>query len=235
MQGVLTDIFTAFFEREVAVTGCSRTDSGVHAEQFCLTVSLPDGSLPVPPDRLPLALVPYMPPDLSVVSARAVKDGFHARYDAKGKEYVYRIRRAAVNDPFYRDRAWQVFYPFLPDALARMNEAASRLCGTHDFSAFRAEGSPTRSPVRTVFSCRVEQQGEMYDLHIHGDGFLYNMVRIIAGTLVAVAVGKLSPHDVSAALHSRMRTRAGATAPPEGLYLHRVFYDEADFEKEKNS
>lgn len=232
VQGTLTEILTRFFGTEVMVTGCSRTDSGVHAEGFALTVALPSGTLPVPPEKLPLALSPMMPPDLSLYHAQAVMDGFHPRYDAKGKEYRYTILRTPVYNPFYRDRAWQVYYPFLPDATARMNQAAKHLVGTHDFSAFRAEGSPTRSPVRTVFDCHVENEGEVYTLSVTGDGFLYNMVRIITGTLLAVATGRISPEEVGSILASRNRTAAGATAPPEGLCLYRVMYDEADLLKE---
>lgn len=232
VQGTLTRVLEGFFDTSVTVTGCSRTDSGVHADAFALTVGLPHGTLPVPPEKLPLALAPYMPPDLSLYRARAVGDGFHPRYDARGKEYRYTVLAVPVSNPFYKDRAWQVYYPFLPDALERMNRAAKQLCGTHDFSAFRAEGSPTRSPVRTVFDCHVERDGDLYTVSVSGDGFLYNMVRIITGTLLAVATGRLSPDAVTDILASRNRTRAGATAPPEGLCLARVFYDEADFLKE---
>ena len=231
VQGTLTEILEGFFERPVMVTGCSRTDSGVHADGFALTVAFSDGSLPVPPEKLALALAPYMPPDLSLYAARAVCDGFHPRYDARGKEYRYSILAVPVANPFYKDRAWQVYYPFLPDALERMNRAASHLVGTHDFSAFRAEGSPTRSPVRTVFDCHVVREGELYTVSITGDGFLYNMVRIVTGTLLAVATGRMAPDDVERILASQNRTAAGATAPPEGLCLARVFYDDADFEK----
>ena len=231
VQGVLTEAVRAFFDVPVAVTGCSRTDSGVHAEDFRLTLALPDGSIPVPADKLPQAIAPFLPPDLSVVEAIPVEDGFHPRYDAVKKEYRYLIYAGRVMDPFYRDRAWHVFVPFLPDALERMNEAAAHLVGTHDFSAFRAEGSPTRSPVRTVFGCSVVKSGSLYTLSIEGDGFLYNMVRIVTGTLVAVGTGKLSPEGVKKALESRKRTSAGATAPPDGLYLHHVTYHEEDFLK----
>ena len=232
VQGEMTRVMREFFGTDVSVTGCSRTDSGVHAEGFCLTVALADGSLPVPPEKLPQAVAPYLPPDLSVVEAQAVADGFHPRYDAVKKEYRYLIYPRRVMDPFYRNRAWHVFVPFLPEALEKMNEAAAHLVGTHDFSAFRAEGSATRSPVRTVFRCAVKREGDFYRLEIEGDGFLYNMVRIVTGTLVAVGTGKLSPDDVKKALESRTRTAAGATAPPDGLYLHHVTYNETDFLKE---
>lgn len=231
VQGTLTEILEQFFESPVMVTGCSRTDSGVHADGFALTVALADGSLPVPPEKLPLALAPYMPPDLSLYRAQAVEDGFHPRYDAKGKEYRYSILAVPVANPFYKDRAWQVYYPFLPDALERMNRAASHLVGTHDFSAFRAEGSPTKTPVRTVFDCHVERKDALYTVVVTGDGFLYNMVRIITGTLLAVATGRIAPDATADILSSGNRTAAGATAPPEGLCLARVLYDEADFLK----
>lgn len=229
VQGTLTTVLEQFFEKPVMVTGCSRTDSGVHADAFALTVALADGALPVPPEKLPLAIAPYMPPDLSLYKAQAVEDGFHPRYDAKGKEYRYSILAVPVQNPFYKDRAWQVYYPFLPDALDRMNRAAKHLVGTHDFSAFRAEGSPTLSPVRTVFDCHVEKTGDLYTVVVTGDGFLYNMVRIISGTLLAVATGRIASDAVADILASGNRTAAGATAPPEGLCLARVFYDEADF------
>lgn len=231
VQGTLTEILEQFFESPVMVTGCSRTDSGVHADGFSLTVALADGSLPVPPEKLSLALAPYMPPDLSLYRAQAVEDGFHPRYDAKGKEYRYSILAVPVANPFYKDRAWQVYYPFLPDALERMNRAASHLVGTHDFSAFRAEGSPTKTPVRTVFDCHVERKDALYTVVVTGDGFLYNMVRIITGTLLAVATGRIAPDATADILSSGNRTAAGATAPPEGLCLARVLYDEADFLK----
>ena len=232
VQGVFTDAARAVFGREVAVTGCSRTDSGVHAEGFCLTIALPDGTLPIPPERLHLAFVPHLPPDLCLLSAMAVGDGFHPRYDAVAKEYRYRILHAPLLDPFLYQRVWQVKSPFLSEALEKMNEAAARLCGTHDFDAFRAEGSPVHTTVRTIFDCHVTKDGDIYTLSVTGDGFLYNMVRIITGTLVAVATGKLTPSRVGEILASRKRTEAGMTAPPDGLYLHRVVYNTEDFSKE---
>ena len=135
-------------------------------------------------------------------------------------------------NPFYRNRVWHVFVPFLPDALEKMNEAAAHLVGTHDFSAFRAEGSPTKSPIRTVFDCHVEREDALYTVSITGDGFLYNMVRIVTGTLLAVATGRIEPDAVAKILSSGKRTAAGATAPPEGLCLAKVLYDEKDFLKE---
>lgn len=231
VQGVMTEAAEAVFGCPTLVTGCSRTDSGVHAEGFALTLAPKDEVLRIPPESLPLAFREHLPPDLSVCSARVVSDGFHPRYDAKWKEYRYKIHASRIPDPFLYERAWHMPIPFLPDALSRMNEAAAHLVGTHDFSAFRSEGSPTRSPVRTVYACAVEKDGDIYTVSIRGDGFLYNMVRIVTGTLVAVGTGKLAPEATKDILASCRRTAAGATAPPDGLSLYRVFYDEADFDK----
>lgn len=231
VQGVLTDAVRAVFETDVRVTGCSRTDSGVHADGFCLTLEPSDGVLRVPCEKLGVAIQPYLPPDLSLYEARFVEDGFHPRYDAKSKEYKYLIFHDKIMNPFLRHRAWQAPHAFLPDALARMNEGLSHLVGTHDFSAFRAEGSPTPTAVRTVHACRIEREGSLYTLTVSADGFLYNMVRIITGTAVAIASGRISPDSIPRILECGKRTAAGATAPPDGLYLSRVIYDEADFSK----
>ena len=231
VQGVLTDAARALFGADVLVTGCSRTDSGVHAEGFCLTLEPKDGVLRIPPEKLPVAIQPHLPPDLSLYEARFVENGFHPRYDAVSKEYKYLIYHEKVMDPFLYHRVWQVPHAFLPDALTRMNEALAALVGTHDFSAFRSEGSPTLSPVRTVHSCQVKRENGLYTLTVAADGFLYNMVRIITGTAVAVAAGRLQTSDIARILERGVRSASGATAPPDGLYLSRVVYREEDFLK----
>ncbi len=232
VQGVLTDAVRTVFETDVRVTGCSRTDSGVHADGFCLTLEPADGVLRIPCEKLGVALQPHLPPDLSLYEARLVGDGFHPRYDAISKEYKYLIFHEKVMNPFLKNRVWQAPHSFVPDALSRMNEGLSHLIGTHDFSAFRSEGSPTLSPVRTVHSCAVKQEGSLYTLSVSADGFLYNMVRIITGTAVAIAAGRIMPDDVSRILARGVRSSAGATAPADGLYLSRVIYREEDFNKE---
>ena len=232
VQGALTEAAEAVFGAPVLVTGCSRTDSGVHAEGFALTLEPSESAAKIPPENLPLAFRQHLPPDLSLASARLVNAGFHPRYDARWKEYRYKIHASRVADPFLYQRVWHMPIPFLPDAVERMNAAASHLLGTHDFSAFRSEGSPTHSPVRTVFECAVEREGDLYTVKIRGDGFLYNMVRIVTGTLVSVATGQLEPEAVARILASKKRPAAGPTAPPDGLSLYQVFYDEADFLKQ---
>lgn len=228
VQGVLTLAAERVFGTSVLVTGCSRTDSGVHAEGFAVTLEPSEGAALIPPENLPLAAREHLPPDLAIISARAVGDGFHPRYDAVEKEYRYTVYAAKVMDPFLYQRAWHMPVPLLPDALRRMNEAASLLVGKQDFSAFRNEGSPTRSPVRQVYECRVEQDGLLYTVIIRGDGFLYNMVRIITGTLFAVGQGKYEPSDILKMLASKKRAASGPTAPADGLSLYRVIYREED-------
>ena len=231
VQGVLTDAAARVFGVPCAITGCSRTDSGVHAKAFCLTLDPADKNLHIPTDKLPRVMAVALPPDLSIRAARLVEDGFHPRYDAKGKEYTYYFSHFPVNDPFLVDRVWQIRYPFLPDALEKMRQAAEAFCGRQDFSAFMSQGSPVKDTVRTVKSARVDLEEGIFAFRVIADGFLYNMVRIMTGTLVSVALGRLQAQKIPEIIASGIRASAGETAPPEGLYLSRVFYDEKDFAK----
>lgn len=224
VQGEMTRAAETVFGGKCAVTGCSRTDSGVHASCFFLTVATPQGNLPVPPEKLPFALNGHLDGDVVVCAARAVEDGFHPRYDAQGKEYRYLMRNAPVDDPFLRHRAWQIRRPFLPDGLDRMRRAASLIPGKKDFSAFMAAGSSVCDTVREVFLCEVTQAEALYTVRIAADGFLYNMVRIIVGTLADVAFGAREPEEIPVIIASGNRKNAGRTAPAEGLYLTKVLY-----------
>ena len=204
------------------VTGCSRTDAGVHANEFCITVE--GEGITVPPEKLPVAVARFLPTDLSLYYAKAVPDDFHPRYDVISKEYLYKIKNEKVYDPFYYGRAW-----FLPrkidDAqLQKMRDAAGRICGKKDFSAFMSPGSDVEDTVRTVFYVEIDKNGDDIDIRICADGFLYNMVRIIVGTLTEVAYGRITPEEISDIISSCDRKRAGMTAPPEGLYLNKVSY-----------
>jgi tRNA pseudouridine38-40 synthase len=222
VQGELCRAMNSVFGVPTKVTGCSRTDSGVHANEFCITVENEGGT--VPPDKLPLAIARFLPEDISLLFAKECDRDFHPRYDAIGKEYLYRIYNSRVCDPFEYGRAW--FLPRLIDdaGIDKMKAAASHLIGCHDFSAFMASGSDTEDTVRTVDYITVERREKIIEIKIHANGFLYNMVRIIVGTLTEVAHGRFSPDDVSEMLASCDRKNTGMTAPPEGLYLNRVDY-----------
>ena len=204
------------------VTGCSRTDAGVHANEFCLTVEAEGAT--VPPEKLPLAVARFLPNDLSLFYAEEASADFHPRYDVKEKEYLYRIINRPVFDPFEFGRAW--FYPRQIDEkrIALMNEGAKKIIGKRDFSSFMSEGSDTEDTVRNVTSLTVQKQGDLIEIRIRADGFLYNMVRIIVGTLTEAAFGRFTPDDIEKIIEAKDRRLAGMTAPPEGLYLNRVFY-----------
>ena len=204
------------------VTGCSRTDSGVHANEFCITVEA-DGAT-VPPDKLPIAVARFLPDDLSLFWAKECDADFHPRYDVKSKEYLYRIINRKIYDPFEVGRAWFPQRTVSADGIARMKAAAQHFIGRHDFSSFMSEGSDITDCVRTVFDLSVEQKDDLIEVRISADGFLYNMVRIIVGTLIEVAHGRFEPNDIPSIIEACDRSRAGMTAPPHGLYLNKVNY-----------
>ena len=202
------------------IKACSRTDTGVHAREFC--VSLKTES-PIAPERLLAALNHYLPEDVAVRSVEQVPLDFHARYSCKGKEYVYQIWNHPVRDPFLLCLALHYWYPIDEELL---NRAAVHYLGAHDFSSFctldrREKGDLTR----TVFTSKVERAGDLVTFTVAADGFLYNMVRIMVGTLLRVQQGKLTPEDIPGILEAKDRKAAGPTAPACGLYLNRVFYD----------
>lgn len=222
VQGTLCDALFEALGCKASVTGCSRTDAGVHANEFCLVIDAPGAT--VPADKLPVAIARFLPNDLSLFWAKECDLEFHPRYDVKEKEYLYRIINQKVYDPFEYGRAW--FLPRLIDdeRLYRMNRAASHFIGKMDFSSFMAEGSDVVDTVRNITYLSVEKHGDLIEIKIRADGFLYNMVRIIVGTLVEVAYGRFSPDDIPYIIESHNRKKAGMTAPADGLYLNRVFY-----------
>jgi tRNA pseudouridine38-40 synthase len=222
VQGVLCEALSATFGVPCKITGCSRTDSGVHANEFCITIENDGGT--IPPDKLPLAAAKFLPEDISIISAESCDDAFHPRYDAIGKEYLYRIYNKNVMDPFLVDRAW--FYPRVINdvGIEAMKTCCNYFIGKHDFSSFMSVGSDVTDTVRDIKYLNIEKNGDIIDIRIMADGFLYNMVRIIVGTLVEVGVGRFSPDYVKHIIDSADRSLAGMTAPAAGLYLNRVFY-----------
>ncbi|MBR5519649.1 MAG: tRNA pseudouridine(38-40) synthase TruA [Clostridia bacterium] len=201
------------------VFGCSRTDAGVHARTYVANFQT---KCTIPADRFPAALRPFLPPDLSLVAAVDAGEDFHARFSCIGKEYIYRIYGGKAPDPFLYRRAYYYPYPLHPQI---MDDAAKQICGHRDFKVFMASGATVKDTCRTVKTCSVAERDGVTEITISADGFLYNMVRIIAGTLVAVSDGKLSPEEIPALIERGDRTQAGVTLPPHGLYLNRIWYD----------
>lgn len=220
IQRVLQNALESFYGEPLKITGCSRTDAGVHAKQFYCTM---EGELrsTLPPEKIPLAMRPYLPEDIAILSAKEVSADFHPRYMTHHKEYEYYICNAPILHPYHAGRAWHCPVALDVDS---MDTAAGHLVGRHDFAALMAQGSVVNSTVREIYYCNVRKEGDLVIIRVAADGFLYNMVRIIAGTLTDVGKGKTLAADIPVILASLDRRRAGPTLPPEGLYLNRVVY-----------
>lgn len=209
------------------VYGCSRTDAGVHARRFCFNVHI-DSRIPC--EGFVKGMNTLLPDDIAVLSCEDASEDFHARYDTTAKEYVYLINNKPSRDVFLQKLAYHYPYPL---DIKKMNEAARLFIGEHDFAGFcRAEGKArVKSTVRTIYALEVAQNKGICEIRIRGSGFLYNMVRIIAGTLIYVSEGKRSLEDVCRAIETGSRDFAGVTLPPEGLYLSEIFYGEPSDDK----
>ncbi len=232
IQEKLNEATASLFGFPCDIVGCSRTDSGVHARGFCAAVTAKGtDSLPttIPVDRIPRALNVRLPDDISVLSAIAVPSHFHPRYDVVSKEYEYLIYNGAERDPFLLNRAWHIPQCITEEALLLMQRAADAFVGTKDFSALRdGVADPAENTCRTVYAATVKKEGDMISFRVRADGFLYHMVRIMAGTLVDVARGRISAEALPLHIQSLDRINTGMTAPAEGLYLDRVFYQDKD-------
>lgn len=204
--------------------GCSRTDTGVHALEFCISIKTESE---IPCKRLVGALNHFLPPDIAVLSCEEVPKDFHARYSCMGKQYVYKIWNNPVRSPFLDKRALHYWYNL---DIEKLNEAAGFFIGSHDFTSFctldqRERGDMTRTITRSQW----ERKGDLVTYRVAADGFLYNMVRIMVGTMLRVAQEKFKPSDIPEIIKAKSRKLAGPTAPACGLYLEKVFYKPEDF------
>lgn len=219
VQQAVQDAIERILSKRENIIGCSRTDSGVHANNFCFNMRTESE---ISPMRFIGAMNAVLPDDIAVKECVEVPLDFHARYDCKGKEYIYKIWNSPQRNPFLQDRYLHYKKPLDADLL---NEAAQAFVGTYDFSAFCASKTTVDDFVRTVEYARVTKNDEEVCFTVKADGFLYNMVRIMVGTLLEVAEGKIEEASIGDIINSKKREKAGRTAPAHGLYLNKVFYD----------
>lgn len=192
---------------------------GVHAYQYTCNFHAETTTSAF---KMPVSLNAFLDKDIRVAKCEIVDDGFHSRFDATGKTYCYTICTSQFGNPFYRNFSWHYYSGVDVD---KMREAIPYILGEHDFKCFMATGSPIKNTVRTITGLEVRQEGELIKILVTANGFLYNMVRIIAGTLVYVGNGRMTPADVAEVVATGDRTMAGMTAPPQGLCLVRAYYD----------
>jgi len=218
VQAALEQAILRVTGQALRVTGCSRTDAGVHAREFYCNFFC-DTRVPI--ERLPAALNAWLPEQIAVLGCTQAAPAFNARFDCRAKTYRYHIHNAPARDPFLLRRALLERYPLDENMLAR---EALHFVGTHDFASLRAAGGSARTSVRTVSRFDVLREGDEIYFFVRADGFLYHMVRIMAGTLLEIARGRLPRGSIPEILAARDRGRAGATAPAQGLMLWEVEY-----------
>ena len=220
VQGVLEEVLASFLKEKIRVTGSGRTDSGVHAESQ--TCHFDTENLSVPAEKFAPALNSFLPADIRIRKSAAVGNDFHARFSAKERIYRYRFFPGTVVPPVWRHCCWAVRHPMDID---RLNRLAALFVGTHDFSAFMTSGSSAKTFTRTIYSSSVSERDGRIIFRITGNGFLYNMVRIMAGALMRVGRGEKREEDIERALSTGDRRLMPDVAPPEALYLVSVEYD----------
>ena len=219
IEGRLKEALRDLFGVEIEVIGASRTDAGVHALS---NVAVFDAETRMPAEKICYALNQRLPEDIRVWKSEEVEEDFHPRHTDVEKTYIYRIHDSRIPNPLMTRYA---YHTYLPLDVEKMNEAAQKLVGEHDFAAFCASGSQAKTTVRTILGIAVTREGDrMIQIRVRGTGFLYNMVRIIAGTLFEIGAGRRDAECISRALLSGNRTDAGPTAPPCGLCLEEIVY-----------
>lgn len=219
IEEVLNRKLSEILGEEITVIGASRTDSGVHSLG---NVAIFDTSSRIPAEKISFALNQRLPEDIVVQDSREVPCDWHPRYQISRKTYEYRILNRTFRLP---SRRFDTYFYHYPLDVEKMREAAAFLVGEHDFKSFCTVGAQVRSTVRTIDACEVFREGDIITVRITGNGFLYNMVRIIAGTLICVGNGSLEPARMPEILAARDRNAAGPTAPAHGLTMIGIRYD----------
>lgn len=218
VQQAVEEALSSLLGEQVTIFGCSRTDTGVHAREFYFSFSTENT---ITCRGIVFGANSRLPDDISILSCEEADADFHARYRCKGKEYEYIIHNSEIKDPFYRDTAYRSWFPIDAELLDR---EAKAFIGEHDFKSFCSTDCTKENTVRTIYRFDVRRDGDLVRFFVAGDGFLYNMVRIMVGTLLHINEGKLPQGAIAELLKGRDRTLAGRTVPPQGLYLNHVYY-----------
>lgn len=218
VQEVFQNAVQKVFGKRLDVKGCSRTDSGVHANMYCISF---DTDMNISNESVILALNTYLPEDVAAYDCKKVDMDFHPRYNCKLKEYIYKIYNGKYRNPFYAKYA--LWYRWNIDA-EYLNNEAQAFVGKYDYSGFCSIKSDVEDTVREIYSFKVWREDDFVYFKVCGDGFLYNMVRIMVGTLLFVSEGKIKSGELKSIILSKDRKKAGKTAPPQGLYLNNVSY-----------
>lgn len=218
IQGKIEDVLTRMTEEKIEIIGSGRTDMGVHAYKQVANFKT-NSNLSV--EKMNDYLYKYLPEDIVIKDICEVDDRFHARYNAKGKVYLYKINNTKHHDVFLRKYTTHIEKSLDIEA---MKEASKYLIGEHDFTSFASSKSKKKSNVREIYSITINKNKEVIDIFVEGNGFLYNMVRIIVGALIDVGLHRKSPEDIKEMLERKDRSQSSDTAPAKGLYLYSVKY-----------
>ena len=217
IQGTIEKAIYEITKEEVKLIGSGRTDAGVHALGQVANFKLESS---IPAQKIPSALNAKLPKNISIIDCTEVDDEFHSRYSAKGKRYRYLIYKNMYRSPIYKDTSYHVRYDL---DFEKMCKEAKHLIGEHDFKGFMSSGSSVNDTVRTIYNITLEKQEDLIVLEVEGNGFLYNMVRIIVGTLVDIGRGRIN-ESLKDIINSKNRGKCGHTAPAHGLFLKKVDY-----------
>lgn len=229
VQEVVETALSKLLNEPVVIHGCSRTDTGVHAHEFCFTLRTENR---IPPRNFIRGACGYLPEDISILSVEEMPPEFHARFSCVGKQYMYRIHNSESKNPFTTDLEFQYRRPM---NLTLMREAARHFVGTHDFASFCAGCTKGKDTIRTIYDIAIKKENETVIILVKGNGFLYNMVRILVGTLLSVNEGRIAVSELDQLLLSRNRILAGVTAQAHGLALHRVYYSAEEMAEQETN
>lgn len=220
IQQVVEDVLKQIMKEDIDVIGCSRTDAGVHAYEYVCNFKCNNS---IPANKIPYALNSILPDDIAILEAKEVNENFHSRYNTIKKTYCYKVLNRPFKSAFKGNYTYH--WPYDLD-IKGIIEASKCFIGKKDFKAFMASGSSVNNTIRNITNISIQIPYEdMLYIYITGDGFLYNMVRIIVGTLLFVGNGKLNKKELIDIIESKDRKRAGVTVPPQGLYLYKVYLD----------